>query len=67
LIAALLAVGFWPRVLTDIIQPSVARIIPASTVILSEAKNLRRAGDAAETTGTLRSAQGDKPGDEVAR
>ncbi len=29
LLAALLVVGFWPRTLTDIIKPSVARIVAA--------------------------------------
>ena len=41
LIAVLLTVGFCPRLLTDIIQKSVARIIPVSTVIPSEARNLK--------------------------
>jgi NADH-quinone oxidoreductase subunit M len=41
LIVVLLVVGFWPRSLTDIIKPSVERIIPASTVIPSEARNLK--------------------------
>ncbi len=66
LIAALLTVGFWPRVLTDIIKPSVQRIVSTSSVIPSEAtrKNLSRTGSAAETTETLRFAQGDRTGGE---
>src|SRR5664280_555969 len=32
LLAALLAVGFWPRVLTDIIRPSVAQIVEKQNV-----------------------------------
>ena len=65
LLAALLAVGFYPRSLTDIIQKSVAvsvlrgeegrekSAMTSSSVILSEAKNLSRSDITGTTTETL--------------
>jgi len=60
LLLVLLTVGFWPRLLTDIIKPSVERIVSTQSVILSEAKNLSPSEKRPETIETLRFAQGDK-------
>jgi len=79
LLAALLVVGFYPRILTDIIQKRVAVAMlkseegqgksatTFSPVILSEAKNLSRSDITGTTTETLRFAQGDKLEREVSQ
>ncbi len=63
LIAVLLTVGFWPRLLTDIIKPSVQRIVTYSPVIPNEVRNLNPPGP----TEIPRPARNDKAALEVHR